>query len=296
MNDSLRIGLVGYGEVGQILAADLRERGVREIVAWDILFPDTNSVPSRALAGGPVRAAAGMAEALASTKIVISAVTAAQDVEAARAAAGHLMNGTYYLDLNSASPGAKREAAAIIEARGGRYVEAAVMAPVPPRRIATPMLLGGPHAEEFLLLARRLGFTGAEVFAVEIGRASAAKMCRSVMIKGLEALLTESLLGARRYGVEGAVLDSLQGFLPQADWPKIAHYMMSRSLLHGRRRAEEMREVVRTLAEVGIEPWMSRACVERQDWAADHSAAAVRETLEPLLDAILEPEKPERSA
>lgn len=288
MSEPYRIGLIGYGEVGQILAADLCARGFCEIVAWDILFPDAGSLPARALLGAAVLAAPGVAEAVTSADLVISAVTAAQDVEAARAAALHLRRGAFYLDLNSVSPGAKRAAAAMIEARGGRYVEAAVMAPVPPRRIATPMLLGGPHAGAFLPLARRLGFSGTEVFAAELGRASAAKMCRSVMIKGLEALLAESLLGARRYGVEGAVLDSLRDFLPGADWPKLAHYMISRSLLHGRRRAEEMREVACTLVEVGIEPAMSRACAERQDWASARGAAAAHEELESLLDAILE--------
>jgi 3-hydroxyisobutyrate dehydrogenase-like beta-hydroxyacid dehydrogenase len=287
MSTSWRVALIGYGEVGQVLSADLHARGVREIFAWDVLFADPNSIPSRAAAKDPVRAAASAADAVAGADLVISAVTAAQDVAAAESVAGGLTRGAWFLDLNSVSPEVKMAAAEYIEARGARYVEAAVMSPISPKRIASPMLLGGPHAKEFLPSGQELGFTGASVFSSEVGRASAAKMCRSVMIKGMEALLTESMLAARHYGVESTVLESLQSLFPSKDWRATARYMISRSLVHGRRRAEEMREVAETVRDAGIEPWMSSACAARQDWAAHHRAAAEREALDDLLDAML---------
>ena len=150
------------------------------------------------------------------------------------------------------------------------------------------MLFGGPHAAEFLPIARQLGFIGATVFSDRIGSASAAKMCRSVIVKGMEALLGESLLAARRYGVEEAVLDSLGSLLAKDDWQAHARYTISRSLIHGRRRAEEMREVARTVVEAGFEPRMSSACAVWQDWAAAHRAAAAHENLNDMLDAMME--------
>jgi 3-hydroxyisobutyrate dehydrogenase-like beta-hydroxyacid dehydrogenase len=149
------------------------------------------------------------------------------------------------------------------------------------------MLLGGPHVEALLPHLRALGFGGATAFSAKIGRASAAKMCRSVMIKGMEALLGEALLAARHYGVEQAVLESLRDLFPGLDWGTLARYMIGRSLQHGRRRAEEMREVALTVDEAGVGSWMSRAAAERQDWAALHSAALEHPSLEPMLDAIL---------
>ena len=148
------------------------------------------------------------------------------------------------------------------------------------------MLFGGPHAAEFLPLAQQLGFSGASVFSDRVGGASAAKMCRSVIVKGMEALLGESLLAARRYGVEGAVLESLGSLLTSEDWRAQARYMISRSLVHGRRRAEEMREVARTVGEAGFEPRMSTACAVWQDWAAAHRAAAAHEDLNDMLDSM----------
>lgn len=281
------ICLIGFGEVGQALGADLRARGAGALSAWDLLFADSASAPSRALANSGVRAGASAADALAGAAVVVSAVTAVECVAAARTAAGGLAPGAFFLDLNSVSPKTKVAASQAIAGVGGRYVEAAVMAPIGPKRCGSPILLGGPEAHPFAPLAAELGFSGATVFSDVIGRASAAKMCRSVMIKGLEALLAESLLAARRYGVEETVLESLHGMLPVDDWRAVSRYMISRSLQHGRRRAAEMREVAITVAEAGIEPLMSTACAERQDWAAAHGAAKDAEPLEALLDAIL---------
>jgi 3-hydroxyisobutyrate dehydrogenase-like beta-hydroxyacid dehydrogenase len=282
---NLRICLLGFGEVGQTLAADLRAQ-VDGIAAWDLKFVDPASVPVLAASRLGVTAAADARSAVANADIVISAVTAAQIGEAALSVAAHLKRDAYYFDLNSTSPAAKQGAAARIDAAGGRFVEAAIMSPIAPRRLASPLLLGGSHAESFLPLATRLGFTGAQLFSKQLGAASAAKMCRSVVVKGLEALMLESLMTARKFGVEQAVLDSLQSTPPADAWRTQGRYMIARALVHGRRRAEEMREAARTVAEAGLVPRMSGACAEWQEWASDHSAAA-NEGLEQMLDTLL---------
>jgi 3-hydroxyisobutyrate dehydrogenase-like beta-hydroxyacid dehydrogenase len=282
-----RICLIGFGEVGQVLAADLRASGGNELTAWDLQFGDPASVPSRGIKDSGVRAASSAADALAEATLVICAVTATECIGAATTAAVSIAPGAVFLDLNSVSPMTKTKAAAAITAFGGHYVEAAVMSPIAPARIAAPMLFGGPHARAFLPQARALGFGGASVFSDVIGRASAAKMCRSVIVKGIEALLTESLLAARRYGVEQAVLESLSDTLPVGDWRSLSRYMIARSLQHGRRRAAEMREVAITVREAGVDPWMSSACAERQDWAALRRDASAQVSLSAMLDAIL---------
>ena len=81
--------------------------------------------------------------------------------------------------------------------------------------------------------------------------------------------------------------ESLGNLLPGTDWRELSRYMISRSLLHGRRRAEEMREVAATVRQAGLEPWMSIACAERQDWAADRADAAGVVQLDALLDQLL---------
>lgn len=281
-----RICLIGLGEVGQTLAEDLTAAGISNLVAYDIKFADPASAPSLAAPKLGVRAAANAVEAAKDVELILCAVTAASDLDAARSVAGGIGKGAFYVDMNSASPGVKQQAAQIIDGAGGRYVEAAVMTPIHPKRIASPTLLGGQHAAEYLERAKPLGID-ASVASDQVGRASATKMCRSVIIKGLESLLTESMISARHYGVEKEVLASLSDMLPIPDWTKLTRYMISRALEHGVRRAEEMREAAKTVSEAGLTPLMSAACAERQDWSALHKDALSEAELGAMLDHLL---------
>lgn len=267
MSDASRpcIGLVGYGEVGKILAAALVERKAGWVGAWDILLADPATGPAmRAHASrAGVEAAASMEALTERADIIISAVTASQAWAVADQAARTIRRGTWFMDLNSCSPGTKQRSSQRIDAAGGRYVESAVMTTVPQYGIRVPMLLGGREAPALAALLEPLGFS-MEIAADRVGVASAIKMCRSVIIKGLESLVVESFGTARAYGVEQPVLDSLKETFPTLDWETLGSYLASRTALHGKRRAEEMREVAVTVREAGLDPWMSTAIAERQ--------------------------------
>jgi 3-hydroxyisobutyrate dehydrogenase-like beta-hydroxyacid dehydrogenase len=281
-----RVTLIGLGEVGRVFAEDLAARGHADLVAWDIAFADPGSPASRAAAVLPVVTAEAASTAVSGAGLVVSAVTAANCHQAAAATAPGLGPGAWFFDLNSSSPGHKKEAARVVEQAGGRYVEAALMSPIAPRRVASPFLLGGPHSSEFASVAGAWGFSDLTVYSEEVGRAAATKLCRSVIVKGLESLLTESLLAARRYGVEKDVLDSLSNVLPPADWQAVATYFISRSLRHGQRRSEEMAEAGTCVEEAGVEPLMSLAASKRQLWAAGHADALAEPDLAAIIDHI----------
>ena len=139
------------------------------------------------------------------------------------------------------------------------------MAPLPPYRLKVPMLLGGKRAGPVADQLTRLGMN-ATAIASEIGVASAVKMCRSILIKGIESLAVESMLAARHFGAEDQVLASLSQTFPGMGWDKeLPDYLISRVAEHGRRRAAEMREVARTLRDAGFEPTMAKAIADRQD-------------------------------
>lgn len=258
------IGLVGYGEVGRILAEDLRARGVENVMAYDIKLGGEDEKPLRDHAQQHgVKLTASHGELAAGADLVISAVTASQAVPVAESCAASLRSGAWFLDLNSASPGAKTKAAGRVDSAGGRYVEGAVMTSIPPYRIRVPLLLGGPAAAGLARALNDLGFAG-KVGSPKLGVVSATKMCRSVMIKGLEAMVIESFTAARAYGVEKEVLASLAETFPGMDWEKQGAYFFQRVIQHGRRRAEEMREVAQTVREAGLEPWSASGTAERQ--------------------------------
>jgi 3-hydroxyisobutyrate dehydrogenase-like beta-hydroxyacid dehydrogenase len=269
------LALIGFGEAGQALAQGLRGEGVARIAAWDILFPDAGrGAPLRDAAGRlGVRLAADCADALEGAGIVVSAVTASSNLDAARSARDGLRGNPFYLDINSVSPKRKREAAQIVGDRA-RFVDVAVMAPILPLRHRTPMLLAGPAAADLLPLLRARGMQVDEAGS-DVGAAIAIKMVRSVMIKGLEALTEECFLAARAGGVEDRIIASLTQTFPTLDWARMADYNLERMASHGIRRAAEMREVALTLEELGVEPLMTRGTIERQQRTGDAKLKAV---------------------
>ena len=272
----MHIALIGYGEVGRILAEDLRARHAT-VSAFDIqLATDASTATAmrrHAQAHG-VALSVSHGDAVTGADLVISAVTASQAVAVAEACARAITRGAFFLDFNSVSPAAKIAAAAQVDGVGGRYVEGAVMTSVPPYRIKVPLLLGGSHAAALLPLLNDLGFA-AKVHSARLGVASATKMCRSVMIKGLEAMVIEAFTTARHYGVEDAVIASLQETFPGVDWEKQGTYFFQRVIEHGRRRSEEVREVAVTVREAGLQPWSAAGTAERQAWVADQADAGV---------------------
>ena len=265
----MNVGLVGYGEVGKIFTSAFVEQDAAWVGAWDVLMRESPAGPAMKAhaAKARVEAVGSMAALTAKADVIISAVTASQAGAVADEAGKSIRPRTWFMDLNSCSPGVKQRSSERIDGAGGRYVESAVMTTVPGYGIRVPMLLGGRHASAFRDLMSPFGLD-MQIADERVGVASATKMCRSVMIKGLESLLVESLTSARHYGVEDRVLASLHETFPELDWEKIASYMIMRTALHGKRRAEEMREVAETVREAGLEPLMASATAERQDFMA----------------------------
>jgi 3-hydroxyisobutyrate dehydrogenase-like beta-hydroxyacid dehydrogenase len=269
MSGELKIGFIGFGEAGYYLARGLHGAGLTQLFAYDI-NTHTKKLGERIqgrAAEANVRLLDSSESLTRQTDILLSVVTAGSASEAAAQTAPFLQPRHYYADLNSVSPETKRAIEQTIAAAGARFVEAAVMAPVPPSGHKVPMLLGGAHARSFADLLSPSGMR-LEVISDRVGEAVAVKMCRSIIVKGLEALLFECVLCAKHYGADERVFASLAETFPGMNWGKLAGYMMSRVIEHGERRAREMEEVAATLRAAGIEPFMAEAIALRQDWGA----------------------------
>lgn len=282
------IALLGIGEAAGAFLDGWDRHGCRRVAAFDIKSGSqgTREWVEERCRQFVVASCPSVAEALCHAQLVLSLVTADQALVAATNAAPHLAPGVLYVDGNSCGPDTKREAASRVEAAGGRYVDMAIMAPVHPRKHLTPVLLAGPHAETarraLASLGMRPGLAGDRV-----GQASTIKMVRSVMVKGVEALTAECLLAARRAGVADAVLASLQASDPDIDWPARASYNLERMMVHGGRRAAEMREVARTIAQLGVSDRMSRAIAEWQQAIGDLGLHGGEDRVEDRADRIL---------
>jgi 3-hydroxyisobutyrate dehydrogenase-like beta-hydroxyacid dehydrogenase len=279
-----RVTLIGFGEAGSILGQELGTRGVA-VHAYDRAWHDAERRPrllARA-AQADVQLFDSAPAAVAHAQLVISAVTAASALQVAGDIGPYLHSSQVYMDINSVAPATKQAAAQALHAFGVAYLDAAVMAPVPVRRLATPVLLGGELAAQWQPALADAGFA-VRVVASQVGVASAIKMCRSIMIKGLEALTTECLSTARQYAAEPLVLESLHGSFPGMGWDaQQPHYLISRVAEHGMRRAEEMLEVVKTVADVGVQPTMSNAIAQTQRALVEAMQAADIRYAEPFV-------------
>ena len=266
------IGIIGYGEAGRAFGAGLARAGAT-VATYDILIPTPEgaSIRENAAADG-VAACATAGEAIAGAGIVLSLVPADAARSVASEAAGHLQAGQLFMDMNSVSPREKETGAAIVGATGARYIEATIMEPVIENGVASEVLLAGPAAAQAQEILGPYGMVLA-VVGERFGAAAAVKLCRSVIVKGFEAILVESMLAARQYGADGAVLASLQKSDPEIDWAARADYVFERVLRHGRRRAAEMRFAGEAVSDAGYPPRMSEAIAALQDAMADFTEA-----------------------
>lgn len=264
------IAFIGFGEAAQSIAGGLAEKGGAKLCAYDLRFGDpAASAALRERAGErkvtPLDDIAG----IGSADVVLSLVVGAATRPVAASAAPHLSDGAIFLDLNSVGPDTKALAANEIAGGKGSFVEGAVMARVPPYAEKVPILVAGKRAAEAAETLNALGMN-LEAVGDRPGQASSVKMIRSVMIKGVEALLIEALSAAERAGVTERILDSVQETFPGMDWRKTADYYLSRTFEHGVRRVTEMTEAAETIEALGLDASMSRAAC--RTIAAAHQA------------------------
>ena len=297
------IAFIGFGEAAHAFLDGWRTQpgfGAR-VAAYDIKTDSPDPDVRAAKRGDYVRAnvigASSAPEAVAGADVVFSVVTADQAHEAAVAALPGLAKGALFFDCNSCAPQTKERTAKEVDAAGARYVDVAVMAPVHPRLHRTPLLISGAHASDAAAALAALDMSAA-IHDGPVGSSSAIKMIRSIMMKGLEALVCECVLAGRKAGVIETVLDSLDDTYPGFDWKKRSAYMLERVMTHGVRRAAEMREVTLTVDLLGLDGAMSRASVGWQqtigelglrsgaDEAADYRILADRilDSLDPKSD------------
>jgi 3-hydroxyisobutyrate dehydrogenase-like beta-hydroxyacid dehydrogenase len=276
--------LIGFGEAGRAFAKGWGKARDHSCRAFDLRHADAALRDAAETLGVDlVDRRDGL---FAAAPIVFCLVTADRAQTAAEECAPHLVPGTLWFDCNSAAPDSKRAAAEVIAAAAGDYIDTAVMAPVYPRLHETPLLISGPNAVQSVEVLRQLGMK-ARCLSGRTGDASSVKMLRSVMVKGMEALSAECFLAARKAGVEAEVLGSLIVSNPEIDWPEQAAYNLERMLVHGMRRAAEMREVTVTLKGLGFDGAMASATADWQDRIGSLGLTAGDARFSDLADRIL---------
>lgn len=249
--------LLGFGEAGQGLAHAGGWADAAHVFDIKTNAPDQREALRSAYLEAGVLGADSPAAAMRDAAFALSLVTADQAYAAALSVSPHIKPGALYFDFNSVAPHTKRACADAIKSAGGRYVDVALMAPVRPAWLATPLLLSGP--EDAVTQLAGLGFTAVRRLGEDIGHASSVKMVRSIYVKGVEAVTAECLLAAFRAGVLDEVIASLGAGAKE----RLA-YNMERMANHGVRRAAEMREVCAMLNAIGAADRVTQATIAWQ--------------------------------
>lgn len=254
------IGLLGFGEAGTAISSGWNREVIARLTAYDEKTgsPELRETMLARYRDNGVEGFEDHGGAFGSADAVFSLVFADRALDAATATSKSLADNALFIDGNSCSPKTKSDASKVIETAGGRYIDMAVMAPVYPLREKTPVLLSGAAAEDAAELLISLGMKP-RVVGDKVGQASAIKLTRSVMVKGMEALFAEFLSAARVNGVEEEVIGSLIASDPDVKWTKRGSYALDRMTVHGKRRSAEMAEAARMLEELGLPNDMAAA-------------------------------------
>jgi 3-hydroxyisobutyrate dehydrogenase-like beta-hydroxyacid dehydrogenase len=242
--------VLGLGEAGSLIARDLVRGGIA-VRGWD---PDLHGDLSEIPLAGSLAAAVDGADAIVSVNWAVVAA------EVARDCVPFLRAGMIYADHNTANPSLKEELAAIVEPTGARFVDVAMMQPVPPLGVRVPMFLAGSAAQDYARLLQPLG-TPIEIVGTRAGEANARKLTRSVYYKGLAAAICEALEAARAVGVEEWLRSDMIKALSEADASTVTR-LVEGSYKHAARRAHEMEDAAALLEELGVPPIMARATAE----------------------------------
>jgi 3-hydroxyisobutyrate dehydrogenase-like beta-hydroxyacid dehydrogenase len=252
----------GLGEAGSLIARDLAMLPAVEVHGYD---PADVATPGGVLRHDHPEAAVAGAD-------VVLGITAAADATAALTQAlDAIPRGAVYADLATASAGLQRSLATTAVGAGVGFTDVALMSPVHGTGLRTPALASGPAARAFIAIMGALGMP-VEHAGDEPGMAATRKLLRSVVVKGLTALVVESMQAAEAAGLAGETWDNIAGQLTAAD-EEFIRRLVTGTGRHAARRVHEMEAATGLLAELGVEPIMTSATAARlRTVAADASA------------------------
>ncbi|MEZ4863897.1 MAG: NAD(P)-binding domain-containing protein [Caldilineaceae bacterium] len=245
----MNIAILGIGEAGGRLARDLIAAGL-QVRGWD---PNPRSLPAE------LTFAANNCEAVKGADVVLSVNWSSVATAVAREVAPVLQPGQLYADLNTAAPQQKREVAAIVEPVGAAFIDAAIMAPILPKGLQTPVYVSGSGAARFTEMLAPLGMP-LMLIEGDAGSAATHKLVRSIMYKGVAAVVMECLEAGKALGLEEYARQQILTILPDE---AIIDRFVTGSVQHAKRRIEEMAAVVELLESIGVSPFTSRASLEK---------------------------------
>lgn len=245
---NMRIAILGLGEAGSHFARDLAALGI-QVQGWD---PN----PHRLLPADFVLAASNAA-AIQGADLIFSVNLSTVSEQVAREILPVLQPNQVFLEMNTSAPDKKQTIAAILQPSGVQFVDLAIMAPVPPTGIRTPMLAAGPGASMFQQKMAAYPLQIEVLPDAAIGSAAQLKLLRSIVYKGIAGVIYEAVEVGKAFGQEAYIREQIRSIIAGQD--DLIDRFVSGTYAHAARRMEEMAAVVEMLEKEGLEAWMSKA-------------------------------------
>lgn len=262
--DINKIGIIGYGEVGSAFAKPLSARDSVSLSVFDIRCNDRASSQflSNLEREPTIHLSADIKSLVTENDLILSVVTADAAMSVVQGVLPYINEKKIYVDMNSVSAKTKIRMAGLIEETGGVFIEAAILGAIAAYGFRAPVLVCGNSAREFADFLNSLGFD-IKYLSRDIGKASNMKMLRSVFAKGVESLLIEMMIAAKRGDLLDAVMAEIIEFMDKRSFQDIANAWITTTVMHAKRRAEEMEHVIETLNELKVRPIMTMATRDR---------------------------------
>lgn len=248
-----KIAIFGLGEAGGLIGSDIAAAAIDAEFQIEGYDPAGVKTPS-----GIVRQS-NPSDAVAGADFILSFTGAVDAATAINQAIDSIPESAVYADFASASAGLKRELAGIAKKSGFKFCDVALMAMVPGNGVKTPAMFAGNGAAQLKDLLSGFAMP-VDIVSDNAGDAAERKLLRSVVIKGLAGLLIESLEGANQAGCQDWLWKNLIDEFTAMDH-KMLQRLVQGTGVHAERRFHEMEASAQQLAELGVEPLMTRSTV-----------------------------------
>lgn len=233
-----RIGVIGFGEVGQAFVPHILKK-TDQVYVYDILLEEKEHPMASQIEKVGAKIAKSNGEIAETCDLIFLLVPSSSAADVAKEVGQKLRKGSVFLDLTTSTPQLKLSNAQLIEAGGGIYVDIAIMSTVASERHRVPLLIAGEYAEQIKAFLDNYGFNG-EAILRPTGSAASIKLIRSIFMKGFEALMLETMITAEKYGVREEVLDSISTTVRNNGFRGLAELSMKTHMIHKQRRYKEV--------------------------------------------------------
>ncbi len=266
----MKIGFIGFGEVGYEQATGFRLEGIRDIVAFDTMQDDPvyREVIQERITKSGAKLVSDSNQVFELAEIVFVAVPGKVALETAKNLKPFVKNSTLYVDVSASAPAVKKQIGEIVQDRGALFVDGAMMGSLPLFKHKVPTLVSGSGSDQLLEKLAPYNIDMEKISEVA-GDATAVKFVRSIFMKGLPSLMLEVLQASKLLKVENVVLASLAKTMNACSFEETFNRLITGTSIHAERRSHEVKEVIEMLESIGVDPVMSRATYEKHKWLAD---------------------------